>query len=128
MRISATPAAQAVIEHLRELHGDLVFHVAGGHRVTITCLPAGELRIGPRDLAAGEVYGVPFVLMSDEPELWLHSEVVVGMADGLPAGFSLEAPLIRHFTVRRRERDDPGAQYAYDRTRNSLRRRWLGEE
>lgn len=128
MRITATPAAQAVIEHLRELHGEIVFHVSGGHRVTITCLPAGELRIGPRDIEAGDVYGVAFILMSDEPDLWLKSDVVIGMADGLPSGFSLEAPLIRHFTVRRREHDDAGAQFAYDRTAQSLRRRWLGDE
>ncbi len=93
-QVSLTEAAAALIRRLRERHGPLVFHQSGGccDGSAPMCFPAGEFRIGSRDVLLGEIEGCPFYIGGDQYELWKHTRLVIDAVPGRGAGFSLEAP------------------------------------
>lgn len=109
--LTATPEARAALRQLKEEHGDIILHVAGansGLRRPV-CLPAGELRIGPRDDLLGIVDGVPVYQMQSCPNGECCSdELIIDMADGLPVGFSLDAGNRRRFTILRNTNSETG--------------------
>ena len=58
-RVSVTQAASEVIDRLRDEHGELMFHLSGGccDGSSPMCYPAGEFRLGGRDLYLGDIHG-----------------------------------------------------------------------
>ena len=109
-RVSVTPAAQALIERLRAVHGPLMFHQSGGccDGSAPMCYPAGEFRTGDADvlLAELEVDGVDepvtFWISRSQYELWNHTRLIVDVVPGRGSGFSLEAPEGVRFLIRSR--------------------------
>ena len=103
-RISASPAACAVIERLWDLHGPLIFHQSGGccDGSAPMCYPAGELIIGDQDVWLGEVCGCDFYMSAFQFEYWQHTQLELDVTEGLGASFSLEIPLGLRFVIKSR--------------------------
>ena len=109
-RVSATPAAQALIERLRAVHGPLMFHQSGGccDGSAPMCYPEGEFRTGESDirLASLTVEGVAepvtFWMSKSQYAVWSHTRLIVDVVEGRGSGFSLEAPEGVRFLIRSR--------------------------
>lgn len=100
--VTATEAARELIDELRNEHGPLSIHVSGSYGVTVICLKARELNIGARDVLIGTIDEVPLFLMTSEIDYWRGSTIILDVARGIGAGFSLEGPRGVHFTLRKR--------------------------
>jgi uncharacterized protein len=105
--VVATEAARDLIGKLYAEHGPISLHVSGSYGVSVVCLARSELKIGSRDVHAGDVRltdaeTVPLYFMTSEIEYWAGSTVVIDVARGVAAGFSLEGPHGVHFTLRKR--------------------------
>ena len=110
LRVSLTPAAEALIAKLRAVHGELLFHQSGGccDGSAPMCYPAGEFRTGAADVHLGDltVDGVaapiPVWMSSSQFEYWRHTHLTIDVVPGRGAGFSLEAPRGVRFLLRSR--------------------------
>ena len=102
LQVTATDAALALIAKLRAMHGDLMFHQSGGccDGSAPMCYPAGEFKVGARDVKLGEVGGCAFYMGGDQYELWKHTRLTLDVVKGRGAGFSLEAPEGVRFLIR----------------------------
>ena len=94
-RVSVTEKAKAVIEQLREQHGDLMFHQSGGccDGSSPMCFQKGEFLIGSRDLYLGDIEGCGFYMASDQFEYYKNSHITIDVSPGRGSRFSLESPL-----------------------------------
>ena len=103
-RVESTPAARELIAELRAQHGPLMFHQSGGccDGSAPMCYPAGEFRVGSRDVFLGDVAGCPFYIGDQQFEYWQHTELTLDVVPGRGAGFSLEAPNGVRFLIRSR--------------------------
>lgn len=92
-RIEASEAAVAALDRLRAEHGDLVLHIPGGAEAAGTpmCFPAGELRVGARDVLLGSVHGVEVYEQRSRDGAHFRDgwTVTLDLAPGMPPGFSL---------------------------------------
>ncbi len=103
-RVSATPAALALIERLGREHGDLMFHQSGGccDGSAPMCYPAGEFMVGESDVKLGEIAGVPFYMSRSQFEYWEHTHLIIDAVPGNGGMFSLERPTGLRFLTRSR--------------------------
>ncbi|QQV77536.1 DUF779 domain-containing protein [Sphingomonas aliaeris] len=109
-RILSTPAADALIARLAEIHGPLMFHQSGGccDGSAPMCYPAGEFRVGGQDVLLGSIAanadgsGVPVWIGAAQFEYWRHTQVTIDVVPGRGAGFSLEGPEGLRFIIRSR--------------------------
>jgi uncharacterized protein len=107
-RVAITPDAETVLRQLVAEHGPLLFHQSGGccDGSAPMCYPAGEFRIGSRDVHLGDVAGTPVYIGGQQYELWRHTQLVIDVVPGRGSGFSLEAPLGVRFLTRSRVFDE----------------------
>lgn len=100
--VVATDATKALVRKLLDQHGPLMFHLSGGccDGSAPMCLPAGELRLGARDILLGEIEGCPFYTADDHPVLRTDFPVVIDVVPGRGASFSLEIPEGVRFILR----------------------------
>ena len=108
-RVLATKSARAVIAQLKEKHGDLMFHQSGGccDGSAPMCFAKGDFMVGSRDLCLGEIEGCKFYMAADQFEYYKNSQIVIDVAKGRGASFSLEIPLgLRFMSVSRILSDD----------------------
>jgi uncharacterized protein (DUF779 family) len=103
-RVSATAAARDLVRRLRADHGELLFHQSGGccDGSAPMCYPAGDFRVGARDVYLGEVEGAPFYMGGAQFEYWQHTHLTIDVVAGRGSGFSLEAPEGVRFLTRSR--------------------------
>ena len=103
-RISATDAARALIERLRQRHGPLLFHQSGGccDGSAPMCYPREEFQVGDADVFLGVLDGEPFYMGAAQFEYWRHTHLTIDAVPGRGAGFSLEAPEGLRFLTRSR--------------------------
>ncbi len=103
-RVGATPEALALISSLETRHGPLLFHQSGGccDGSAPMCYPAGEFRVGARDVLLGHIGGAPFYMGAAQFEYWKHTYLTIDVVEGRGAGFSLEAPEGVRFLTRSR--------------------------
>ena len=94
-RVSVTEKARAVIDQLREKHGDLMFHQSGGccDGSAPMCFAKGDFLVGSRDLLVGEIHGCNFHMAADQFEYYKNSHITVDVSPGRGSSFSLEIPL-----------------------------------
>jgi hypothetical protein len=94
-RVSVTEKARAVIDQLRQQHGDLMFHQSGGccDGSTPMCFAKGDFLIGSRDLLLGEIHGCNFYMAADQFEYYKNTHIKVDVSPGRGSSFSLEIPL-----------------------------------
>ncbi|MDP6033725.1 MAG: DUF779 domain-containing protein [Candidatus Marinimicrobia bacterium] len=103
-RLSVTNKAIAVIDQLREKHGELMFHQSGGccDGSAPMCFEKGEFLIGSRDLCLGTIHGCEFYMAEDQFEYYKYSHITVDVSEGRGSSFSLEIPLgLRFMAVSR---------------------------
>ena len=81
-----------------------MFHQSGGccDGSAPMCFPAGELRLGERDVLLGEIEGCPFHMGGDQFEYWKHTHLTIDVVPGRGSGFSVEAPRGVRFIIRSR--------------------------
>ncbi len=103
-RVSATPAALALIDQLKEKHGALLFHQSGGccDGSAPMCFPANEFIVGDVDVKLGEISGVPFYMSQSQFAYWEHTHLVIDAVPGTGGMFSLERPTGLRFLTRSR--------------------------
>ena len=103
-RVSVTDKAKAVIDQLRDKHGELIFHQSGGccDGSAPMCFEKGDFLIGSRDLCLGEIHGCKFYMAPDQFEYVRNMHLTIDVSPGRGASFSLEIPLgVRFMTVSR---------------------------
>lgn len=103
-RVLISEKAQEIIDKLRLLHGELMFHQSGGccDGSQPMCFAKGELRIGSNDVWLGQIHGCDFFMSADQFEYWKHTQLLIDITEGRGASFSLEIPLGLRFLVRSR--------------------------
>lgn len=103
-RVKITDEASAVVDQLRERHGELMFHQSGGccDGSSPMCFPKGEFIVGSSDVWLGEVAGCDFYMAKDQFEFWQHTELTIDITEGRGASFSLEIPLGLRFVTKSR--------------------------
>ncbi|MDR3428515.1 DUF779 domain-containing protein [Silvimonas sp.] len=103
-RVTATPAALALIAQLKQQHGDLLFHQSGGccDGSAPMCFPREEFMVGSSDVLLGEIGGVPFYMSSSQYEYWEHTQLIIDAIPGNGGMFSLERPSGLRFLTRSR--------------------------
>jgi uncharacterized protein (DUF779 family) len=103
-RVTATPAAAALVAKLEGVHGPLLFHQSGGccDGSAPMCYPRGEFRIGQNDVYLGDAAGCPFYISGPQFEYWKHTHLTVDVVPGRGSGFSVEAPEGVRFLIRSR--------------------------
>jgi uncharacterized protein (DUF779 family) len=112
-RVSATPAAQALIERLRAVHGPLMFHQSGGccDGSAPMCFALGEFQTGDADVCLGEIAGAPFYMSRAQFAYWEHTHLIIDAVQGNGGMFSLERPTGLRFITRSRLYDDAEWQW-----------------
>ena len=103
-RVSVTARARAVIDQLREQHGELIFHQSGGccDGSAPMCFQKGDFLLGSRDLCLGEIHGCGFYMAADQFEYYKSMHITVDVTAGRGSSFSLEIPLgVRFMAVSR---------------------------
>jgi uncharacterized protein (DUF779 family) len=103
-RVVATPEALKLIEEMKSLHGDIMFHQSGGccDNSAANCYLPTDLTIGPYDVKLGEVGSVPFYIGKLQYEYWKHTQLILDVIDGSGGTFSLEGNTGKAFHTRSR--------------------------
>ena len=103
-RVDITDAAKEIIDQLRSVHGELLFHQSGGccDGSSPMCFAVGDFLIGSRDLLLGEIHGCNFHMSADQYEYWKHTHLTVDITPGRGSSFSLEIPLGVRFVIKSR--------------------------
>lgn len=91
-RVTATPAALALIAEISAEHGPVLFHQSGGccDGSSPMCYPAGEFRIGDGDILLGHVGGAPVYIGRAQGEAWAHTQLIIDVVPGRGGMFSLD--------------------------------------
>ena len=108
-RVAVTTRARAVIDQLREQHGELIFHQSGGccDGSAPMCFQKGDFLLGSRDLCLGEIHGCSFYMAADQFEYYKNMHITVDVTEGRGSSFSLEIPLgLRFMAISRVLTDD----------------------
>ncbi len=108
-RVAVTAKAEAVIDQLREKHGELMFHQSGGccDGSAPMCFVVGEFMVGSRDVLLGIIHGCEFYMAADQFEFWQNTHLTIDVTEGRGASFSLEIPLgLRFMTLSRLYTDE----------------------
>jgi len=103
-RVSVTARARAVIDQLRQQHGELIFHQSGGccDGSAPMCFQKGDFLLGSRDLCLGKIHGCSFYMAADQFEYYKNMHITVDVTAGRGSSFSLEIPLgLRFMAVSR---------------------------
>ena len=107
-RVSATAAALALLDEIIADHGPVLFHQSGGccDGSSPMCYPAGEFRVGARDILLGEVGGVPVWIGKAQGEAWAHTQLILDVVPGRGGMFSLDNGRELRFLTRGRVFDE----------------------
>ena len=103
-RVLITSEAEKVVDKLRAMHGDLLFHQSGGccDGSAPMCYPLGDFRVGAQDVLLGKIAGAPFYMGAAQFEYWAHTQLTIDVVPGRGSGFSLESPEGVRFLTRSR--------------------------
>lgn len=103
-RVTATPAALALIDEIRHDHGDILFHQSGGccDGSSPMCYPANDFLIGDQDVRLGDIGGVPVYIGGAQFELWRHTQLIIDVVPGRGGMFSLDNGREKRFLTRSR--------------------------
>lgn len=103
-RVTATPAALALIDLLRAQHGPLMFHQSGGccDGSSPMCYGAGSFIVGDYDRLLGRIGGVPFYISGPQFAYWQHTQLIIDVVPGRGGMFSLDGPTGKRFLTRSR--------------------------
>jgi len=104
LQVTATDAALSLIDRLRAMHGDVMFHQSGGccDGSSPMCYPLGEFMTGDQDVLLGTVGSAPFYIGRAQFEYWKHTQIILDVVPGRGGMFSLEGPEGIRFLTRSR--------------------------
>ena len=108
-RVTATPAALALIKAIMDDHGAVFFHQSGGccDGSSPMCYPEGEFILGDQDVRLGEVGGAPVYIGGAQFELWRHTQLIIDVVPGRGGMFSLDNGRGLRFLTRSRVFNEP---------------------
>ena len=106
-RVDVTPTTAAVIERLKEEHGELVFNQSGGccDGTAPMCYEKGDFYVPSRNVKLGEICGCEFFIDKDQFEYFKHSFITVDVREEKSAfgnSFSLEIDIGYQFITKSR--------------------------
>lgn len=101
-RVTATPAALALLAEIIADHGPVLFHQSGGccDGSSPMCYAQGEFRISERDVKLGEIGGMPFYISASQYDVWKHTKLIIDVVSGRGGMFSLDNGRERRFLTR----------------------------
>ncbi len=104
VRVTATPAALALIRALRDEHGDILFHQSGGccDGSAPMCYPVSDYIVGDRDVRLGPIGGAQVYINRDQYEYWKHTQLIIDVVPGRGGMFSLDNGRNERFLTRGR--------------------------
>lgn len=91
-RVTATASALELIAQLTQEYGPILFHQSGGccDGSSPMCYPAGEFRLGARDILLGTVGGAPVYIGGSQGAAWAHTQLILDVVPGRGGMFSLD--------------------------------------
>lgn len=103
-RVIATEKALALIDRLKQEHGELMFHQSGGccDGSQPMCFEKGEFKVGNSDVLLGRLADTEFFMGRDQFEYWKHTQLILDVSPGRGSSFSLEIPLGVRFMIHSR--------------------------
>jgi uncharacterized protein (DUF779 family) len=103
-KVTATDKSLQLIDHLKKIHGDLLFHQSGGccDGSAPMCFSRNEFSIGDADVLLGHIGDSPFYMSKAQYEYWKHTQLIIDVVPGRGGMFSLEGPEGVRFLTRSR--------------------------
>ena len=104
LRVTATPAALALVEELKAEYGPVMFHQSGGccDGSSPMCYAVGDFLVGDGDVHLGQVGGADFFISRSQFEVWKHTHIILDVVPGRGGMFSLENGREKRFHIRSR--------------------------
>jgi len=101
-KVSATPAALALLAEIVAEYGPVLFHQSGGccDGSSPMCYAQGDFLIGDHDVKMGEIGGMPFYISGSQFEVWKHTDLIIDVVLGRGGMFSLDNGRERRFLTR----------------------------
>jgi uncharacterized protein (DUF779 family) len=101
-RVTATPAAQKLLDEIIADYGPVLFHQSGGccDGSSPMCYPRGDFIIGDHDVLLGMIGDTPFYIGAAQYEVWKHTELTIDAVAGRGGMFSLDNGREQRFLVR----------------------------
>ena len=101
-KVTATPAALALLAEIIADHGPVMFHQSGGccDGSSPMCYPQGEFLVGDHDVKLGELAGMPFYISGLQFDLWKHTDLIIDVVKGRGGMFSLDNGREQRFLTR----------------------------
>jgi uncharacterized protein (DUF779 family) len=103
-KVTATPAALALLAEIVAEHGPVIFHQSGGccDGSSPMCFPEGEFVVGDHDVLLGHIGGAPVYIGGPQYEAWKHTALIIDVVPGRGGMFSLDNGRERRFLTRSR--------------------------
>jgi hypothetical protein len=103
-RVDITSTALAIVNTLRDQHGELMFHQSGGccDGSSPMCYAKGSFKVGASDIWLGVIADCDFFMSKTQFATWQHTHLTLDIVEGRGASFSLEIPLGVRFLIRSR--------------------------
>ncbi|MGL4311303.1 MAG: DUF779 domain-containing protein [Paracoccaceae bacterium] len=101
-KVTATPAALALLAEIIADHGPVLFHQSGGccDGSSPMCYAQGDFLIGDQDVLMGEIGGAPFYISASQFQVWKHTDLIIDVVNGRGGMFSLDNGRERRFLTR----------------------------
>ncbi len=101
-KVTATPAALALLAEIVADHGPVLFHQSGGccDGSSPMCYAQGEFLLGDHDVRLGQIGGMPVYISGSQYEAWKHTDLIIDVVKGRGGMFSLDNGRERRFLTR----------------------------
>lgn len=101
-KVSATPAAEALLAEIIADHGPVLFHQSGGccDGSSPMCYPRGDFIVGNNDVRLGEIGDTPVYISASQFEAWKHTDLIIDVVAGRGGMFSLDNGREKRFLTR----------------------------
>jgi uncharacterized protein (DUF779 family) len=101
-KVTATPAALALLAQIVAEHGPVLFHQSGGccDGSSPMCYLRNEFIVGDADVLLGHIGGAPFYISASQFEAWKHTDLIIDVVPGRGGMFSLDNGREKRFLTR----------------------------
>ena len=101
-KVTATPAALALLAEIVADHGPVMFHQSGGccDGSSPMCYPVGEFILGDHDVQLGRIGEADFWISGSQAEAWKNTDLIIDAIPGRGGMFSLDNGREQRFLTR----------------------------
>lgn len=101
-KVTATPAALALLAEIVAEHGPVLFHQSGGccDGSSPMCYAQGDFLLADHDVRMGKIGGMPFYISGSQFEVWKHTDLTIDVVPGRGGMFSLDNGREKRFLTR----------------------------